>query len=62
MNKILLALLIISGLTGPLAAADLFDRANLAAWCIVLFDAKKSSPEDRATMVAKMRIPRIAYD
>ena len=62
MNKILLALLVISGLTGPLAAADLFDRSNLAAWCIVPFDAQKRSPEDRAAMVAKMRIPRIAYD
>lgn len=43
-------------------AADLFDKSNLAAWCIVPFDAKKRSPEDRAAMVAKMGINKIAYD
>ncbi|HCN76474.1 MAG TPA: heme-binding domain-containing protein [Verrucomicrobiales bacterium] len=43
-------------------AADLFDQQNLAAWCIVPFDAKKRSPEDRAEMVAKMGIKKIAYD
>jgi azurin/sugar phosphate isomerase/epimerase len=43
-------------------AADLFDKPNLAAWCIVPFDAKKRSPEARAEMVAKMGIKKIAYD
>lgn len=43
-------------------AADLFDKPNLAAWCIVPFDAKKRSPEARAEMVAKTGIKRIAYD
>ncbi|TWT55327.1 Xylose isomerase-like TIM barrel [Thalassoglobus neptunius] len=62
MNKILLALLIVSGLTGPLAASDLFDRSNLAAWCIVPFDARNRSSEERAEMVAKLGIHRIAYD
>ncbi len=47
---------------GPLNAADLFDPPNLAAWCIVPFDAKKRSPEERAEMVAKMGIRKIAYD
>ncbi|MBL9154483.1 MAG: TIM barrel protein [Verrucomicrobiales bacterium] len=46
----------------PVAAADLFDKSNLAAWCIVPFDAKKRSPEERAEMVAKMGIKKIAYD
>ncbi len=43
-------------------AADLFDKQNLAAWCIVPFDAKKRSPEERAEMVAKMGIKKVAYD
>lgn len=47
---------------GQLSAADLFDKQNLAAWCIVPFDAKKRSPEERAEMVAKMGIKKIAYD
>ena len=46
----------------PLQAADLFDKSNLAAWCIVPFDAQKRSPEARAEMVAKMGIPKVAYD
>ncbi|MCB1202814.1 MAG: heme-binding domain-containing protein, partial [Verrucomicrobiae bacterium] len=44
------------------SAADLFDKSNLAAWCIVPFDAKKRSPEERAEMVAKMGLTKIAYD
>jgi azurin len=47
---------------GQLPAADLFDKQNLAAWCIVPFDAAKRGPEARAKMVAKMGIKKIAYD
>jgi len=43
-------------------AADLFDKQNLVAWCIVPFDTKKRSPEARAEMVAKMGIKKVAYD
>lgn len=43
-------------------AADIFDKENLAAWCIVPFDSKKRSPEERAEMVARMGIRKIAYD
>jgi azurin/sugar phosphate isomerase/epimerase len=58
-----LCLLIISAYSvGQLAAADLFDKQNLAAWCIVPFDAAKRGPEARAEMVAKMGIKKIAYD
>jgi hypothetical protein len=44
-------------------AADLFDKqSNLAAWCIVPFDAAKRTPEARAEMVAKMGLKKVAYD
>ena len=46
----------------PLPASGIFRKENLAAWCIVPFDSKKRSPEDRAAMVAKMGIRKIAYD
>ena len=49
-------------LTASLSAADLFDKPNLAAWCIVPFDAAKRSPEARAEMVAKMGLKKVAYD
>ena len=35
---------------------------NLVAWCIVPFDAKKRGPAERAAMVAKLGIKKVAYD
>lgn len=43
-------------------AAELFDRPNLAAWCIVPFDAKKRGPEERARMLHDLGITKLAYD
>ena len=57
-HRLILLLCISSSLIG----ADLFDKPNLAAWCIVPFDAAKRGPEARAEMVAKMGIKKIAYD
>lgn len=48
--------------SASLFGADLFDKSNLAAWCIVPFDAAKRGPEARAEMVAKMGIKKVAYD
>ena len=42
--------------------ADLFDKSNLAAWCIVPFDAKKRGPEERAAMLEKMGVKKFVYD
>lgn len=39
-----------------------FRRENLVAWCIVPFDAKKRSPAERAEMVARLGLKRVAYD
>lgn len=51
----------------PLSAAPpevppLWARDNLFVWCIVPFDAKKRTPEQRAEMVKKLGIKKIAYD
>jgi len=43
-------------------ALPLFARDNLVAWCIVPFDAKKRGPEERAAMLEKIGITKIAYD
>jgi hypothetical protein len=40
-----------------LLAAD-----NLVAWCIVPFDAGKRGPEERAAMLKKLGLSRVAYD
>jgi len=40
----------------------LFSRTNLVAWCIVPFDSKKRSPEDRAAMLDRLGVKRLAYD
>lgn len=39
-----------------------FQRGNLVAWCIVPFDAKKRGPEERAEMLEKLELHRLAYD
>lgn len=49
----------------PLSAEttpDVFDRGNLVAWCIVPFDAKKRGPEERAQMLDRLGIRKLAYD
>lgn len=40
----------------------LFARTNLVAWCIVPFDARKRGPEERAAMLERMNVKRLAYD
>ena len=44
------------------AAPDLWDRGNLDAWCIVPFDAKKRTPAQRAEMVVRLGLKKVAYD
>lgn len=44
------------------AAEPLFERKNLVAWCIVPFDAKKRSPEERVAMLKKLGFTKYAYD
>lgn len=39
-----------------------FATENLVAWCIVPFDAKKRSPEERAKMLVDLGLKRCAYD
>jgi len=40
----------------------LFAKENLVAWCIVPFDAKKRSPEERAEMLERLGLTKLAYD
>jgi hypothetical protein len=40
----------------------LLAKDNLLAWCIVPFDARKRGPEERATMLKRLGIGRVAYD
>ena len=54
--------------TAPLRAADvaepksIFAKDNLVAWCIVPFDAKNRGPEERAEMLNRLGITKVAYD
>lgn len=61
-SRLLAFLLSVLSVFSVVKAADIFDPQNLAAWCIVPFDAKKRSPEERAAMVAKMGLRKVAYD
>jgi sugar phosphate isomerase/epimerase len=51
-----------AALIAPALAGDVFRRENLVAWCIVPFDAKKRGSEERAEMLARLGIRRLAYD
>ncbi len=62
MKTVSLCLLLLIAAAATAAEGQLFDKSNLAAWCIVPFDAKKRTPEQRAEMVASIGIKRIAYD
>ena len=44
------------------SARRIYARDNLIAWCIVPFDSKKRSPEDRAAMLQKLGFKHFAYD
>lgn len=41
---------------------EMFATKNLTAWCIVPFDAAKRGPEERAIMLKRLGITRLAYD
>lgn len=41
---------------------DVFAQDNLVAWCIVPFDAKKRGPAERAEMLERLGIKKVAYD
>jgi len=63
LKSILAALLLVVGLIPSRAAEEpLFARDNLAAWCIVPFDAKQRGPEARAEMLAKLGFKQFIYD
>jgi sugar phosphate isomerase/epimerase len=46
----------------PPAAKSVFAKDNLVAWCIVPFDARQRGPEERAKMLQRLGIKRVAYD
>lgn len=41
---------------------EIYGNKNLVAWCIVPFDAKKRSPAERADMIQRLGLSRVAYD
>lgn len=44
------------------AMRRLLSKKNIVAWCIVPFDAKRRGPEERAAMLERLGIKRVAYD
>ena len=40
----------------------LYAKNNLIAWCIVPFDSKNRTPEERSVMLNKLGINKLAYD
>ena len=44
------------------AHGDNFDKDRLVAWCIVPFDARQRRPAERAEMLVRLGLKRVAYD
>lgn len=44
------------------ASKSVFAKDNLVAWCIVPFDAKERGPAQRAAMLKRLGLRRLAYD
>ena len=67
-SALVLISLCLSQLTQPSSKAvaqnrpDVFARKNLVAWCIVPFDDRDRTPEERAAMLEGLGIKRYAYD
>ncbi len=57
-----LAVVRLPGLQAQLPPTGNFARTNLVAWCIVPFDSQKRGPEERAAMLERLGISRLAYD
>jgi sugar phosphate isomerase/epimerase len=62
MIRIAVLFAIMSSLVARAEDYSLFARTNLVAWCIVPFDAKKRGPEERAQMLQRLGLKRMAYD
>jgi len=60
-TALLLPLLLFPSLAAAEPPAN-FRRENLVAWCIVPFDAKKRTPHERAAMLSRLGLKRVAYD
>lgn len=58
----LLFSIMFAGSGNSCSAADLWDKENLVAWCIVPFDSKQRTPEQRAEMLDRIGIRKLAYD
>ena len=48
--------------TPPNSAHDPFARDRIVAWCIVPFDSQRRSPTQRAEMLNRLGLQRLAYD
>lgn len=61
-RRLLFSLTFLASVIATHGAESLFEKTNLAAWCLVPFDAKKRGPEERAAMLEKMGIRKFVYD
>ena len=59
---VMLPVLLAALVGAPPQKPSVFSRDNLVAWCIVPFDAKHRGPKERADMLVRLGIRRVAYD
>ncbi|HUQ66177.1 MAG TPA: TIM barrel protein [Flavitalea sp.] len=57
-----ISILLLNICFGQKVKTNLYAKNNLIAWCIVPFDNKNRTPEERAKMLNKLGINKLAYD
>lgn len=57
-----LAFLPMSPEAGQAEIPENFRRENLVTWCVTTFDAKERSPQERAAMLKRLGLRRVAYE
>ena len=57
-----LLLIVLNTVAQETQKKNLYAKQNLIAWCIVPFDNKNRTPEERAQMLNKLGINKLAYD
>lgn len=59
---IIAALLVNVAIAQQAGKSKIYSKDNLIAWCVVPFDNKNRTPEERAQMLNKLGINKLAYD
>lgn len=62
LTALVIAVLLLNAVKAQQEKKNLYSKKNLIAWCVVPFDNKNRTPEQRAQMLNNLGINKLAYD